>query len=65
MSKAAELAVADAGLNRADIDGGPPAALFHGLAAHHCSPPSLPSTLGIRPAYAHAVQVGGATGTVR
>src|SRR5947199_10621680 len=60
MSKAAELAVADAGLKRADIDG-----ILCGYST--VSPHIMLATVfaehfGIRPAYAHAVQVGGATG---
>jgi acetyl-CoA acetyltransferase len=60
MSKAAELAIADAGLKRADIDGVlcgyttiVPHIMFATVFAEH---------FGIKPAYAHAVQVGGATG---
>src|SRR3979409_2127725 len=60
MSKAAELAIADAGLKRSEIDGilcgystvGPHIMLATVFAEH----------FGIRPVYAHAVQVGGATG---
>src|SRR6266404_993171 len=60
MSRAAELAVADAGLKRADIDG-----ILCGYST--VSPHIMLATVfaehfGIRPAYAHAVQVGGATG---
>jgi acetyl-CoA acetyltransferase len=60
MSRAAELAIADAGLKRADIDGVlcgyttiVPHIMFATVFAEH---------FGIKPAYAHAVQVGGATG---
>jgi acetyl-CoA acetyltransferase len=60
MSKAAELAIADAGLKRADIDGVlcgyttiKPHIMFATVFAEH---------FGIKPSYAHAVQVGGATG---
>jgi acetyl-CoA acetyltransferase len=60
MSRAAELAIADAGLKRADIDGVlcgyttiVPHIMFATVFAEH---------FGIRPSYAHAVQVGGATG---
>src|SRR6195256_5244584 len=60
MSKAAELAIADAGLKRADIDGVlcgyttiVPHIMFATVFAEH---------FAIRPSYAHAVQVGGATG---
>ena len=60
MSKAAELAIADAGLKRAEIDG-----ILCGYS--HRSPHIMLATVfaehfGIRPGYAHAVQVGGATG---
>ena len=60
MSKAAELAIADAGLKRAEIDG-----ILCGYST--VSPHIMLATVfaehfGIRPAYAHAVQVGGATG---
>ena len=60
MSMAAELAIADAGLARADIDG-----ILCGYST--VSPHIMLATVfaehfGIRPAYAHAVQVGGATG---
>src|SRR5882757_3552861 len=60
MSQAAELAVADAGLKRSDIDG-----ILCGYST--VSPHIMLATVfaehfGIRPSYAHAVQVGGATG---
>jgi acetyl-CoA acetyltransferase len=60
MSMAAELAIADAGLARANIDG-----ILCGYST--VSPHIMLATVfaehfGIRPAYAHAVQVGGATG---
>src|ERR1035438_1789771 len=60
MSKAAELAITDAGLKRVDIDG-----ILCGYST--VSPHIMLATVfaehfGIRPAYAHAVQVGGATG---
>src|SRR5581483_3061740 len=60
MSKAAELAIADASLKRAEIDG-----ILCGYST--VSPHIMLATVfaehfGIRPAYAHAVQVGGATG---
>src|ERR1700738_209985 len=60
MSKAAELAIADAGLKRPEIDG-----ILCGYST--VSPHIMLATVfaehfGIRPAYAHAVQVGGATG---
>jgi len=60
MSRAAELAITDAGLRRAEIDG-----ILCGYST--VSPHIMLATVfaehfGIRPAYAHAVQVGGATG---
>src|SRR5260221_10507927 len=60
MSKAAELAIADAGLKRAEIDG-----ILCGYST--VSPHIMLATVfsehfGIRPSYAHADQVGGATG---
>src|SRR5260370_27013927 len=60
MSKAAALAMADAGLKRADIDG-----ILCGYST--VSPHIMLATVfaehfGIHPSYAHAVQVGGATG---
>ena len=60
MSMAAELAIADAGLARADVDGilcGYPTVSPHIMLAT-----VFAEHFGIRPAYAHAVQVGGATG---
>ena len=60
MSKAAELALADAGLKREDVDGllcGYSTTLPHLMLATVFS-----EHFGIRPAYAHAIQVGGATG---
>src|ERR1700752_553620 len=60
MSKAAELAISDAGLKRSEIDG-----ILCGYST--VSPHIMLATLfaehfGIQPSYAHAVQVGGATG---
>jgi len=60
MSKAATLALADAGLKRSEIDG-----ILCGYST--VSPHIMLATVfaehfGIQPAYAHAVQVGGATG---
>src|SRR6201991_4336078 len=60
MSKAAELAIADAGVRRAEIDG-----ILCGYST--VSPHIMLATVfaehfGLRPSYAHAVQVGGATG---
>jgi len=60
MSQAAALALADAGLQRSEIDG-----ILCGYST--VSPNIMLSTVfaehfGIQPSYAHAVQVGGATG---
>src|SRR5215216_4979191 len=60
MSKAAALAMADAGLKRSEIDG-----ILCGYST--VSPHIMLATVfaehfGIQPSYAHAVQVGGATG---
>jgi acetyl-CoA acetyltransferase len=60
MSRAAQLAISDAGLERGEIDG-----ILCGYST--VSPHIMLATVfaehfGIRPAYAHAVQVGGATG---
>jgi acetyl-CoA acetyltransferase len=60
MSKAAALAISDAGLTRAEIDG-----ILCGYST--VSPHIMLATVfaehfGIGPSYAHAVQVGGATG---
>lgn len=60
MSNAAELALADAGLRRADIDG-----MLCGYSTtvpHIMLATVFAEHFGITPAYAHAVQVGGATG---
>jgi acetyl-CoA acetyltransferase len=60
MSRAAELALADAGLKRGDIDGmlcGYSTTMPHIMLATVFS-----EHFGIKPAYAHAIQVGGATG---
>jgi acetyl-CoA acetyltransferase len=60
MSMAAELAIADAGLTRSEIDGvlcGYSTTMPHIMLAT-----VFAEHFGIRPAYAHAVQVGGATG---
>ena len=60
MSRAAELALADAGLRRADIDGflcGYSTTMPHIMLAT-----VFAEHFGIKPAYAHAIQVGGATG---
>jgi acetyl-CoA acetyltransferase len=60
MSKAAGLALADAGLKRADIDG--ILCGYSTVAPHIMLATVFAEHFGIRPAYAHAVQVGGATG---
>jgi acetyl-CoA acetyltransferase len=60
MSTAAELALADAGLKRGDVDGflcGYSTTMPHIMLAT-----VFAEHFGITPAYAHAVQVGGATG---
>jgi acetyl-CoA acetyltransferase len=60
MSNAAELAIADAGLKRAEIDG--ILCGYSTVAPHIMLATVFAEHFGIRPAYAHAVQVGGATG---
>src|ERR1700740_3157465 len=60
MSKAAELAITDAGLKRGDIDG--ILCGYSTVAPHIMLATVFAEHFGIRPAYAHAVQVGGATG---
>src|SRR5512132_4037378 len=60
MSKAAELAIADAGLTRAQIDG--VLCGYSTVSPHIMLATVFAEHFGIRPAYAHAVQVGGATG---
>jgi acetyl-CoA acetyltransferase len=60
MSKAAELAIADAGLKRADIDG--VLCGYSTVQPHIMLATVFAEHFGIKPAYAHAVQVGGATG---
>jgi acetyl-CoA acetyltransferase len=60
MADAATLALADAGLSRGDVDG-----LICGYATtlpHIMLATVFAEHFGIRPDYAHAVQVGGATG---
>ena len=60
MTRAADLAIADAGLTRSDIDG-----LLCGYSTtmpHIMLATVFAEHFGIRPAYCHAVQVGGATG---
>src|SRR5258707_1459563 len=60
MSKAAELAIADAGLTRAEIDG--VLCGYSTVAPHIMLATVFAEHFGLRPSYAHAVQVGGATG---
>ena len=60
MSRAAELAIADAGLKRSDIDG--ILCGYSTVAPHIMLATVFAEHFGIRPVYAHAVQVGGATG---
>src|SRR6201990_3453739 len=60
MSQAAELAIADAGLKRADIDG--MLCGYSTVSPHIMLATVFAEHFGIRPTYAHAVQVGGATG---
>jgi acetyl-CoA acetyltransferase len=60
MSEAAESALSDAGLKRADIDG-----LLTGYSTtmpHLMLATVFAEHFGVRPSYAHAIQVGGATG---
>src|SRR5437588_12192193 len=60
MSRAAELALADAGLKRHDIDG--VLCGYSTVQPHIMLATVFAEHFGIRPTYAHAVQVGGATG---
>lgn len=60
MSRAAEQAIGDAGLKRGDIDG--ILCGYSTVAPHIMLATVFAEHFGIRPAYAHAVQVGGATG---
>jgi acetyl-CoA acetyltransferase len=60
MSRAAELAIADAGLKRADIDG--VLCGYTTIKPHIMLATVFAEHFGIKPSYAHAVQVGGATG---
>jgi acetyl-CoA acetyltransferase len=60
MSQAAELALTDSGLKRGDIDG-----LLCGYSTtmpHIMLATVFAEHFGVRPSYAHAIQVGGATG---
>jgi acetyl-CoA acetyltransferase len=60
MSRAAELAISDAGLERAEIDG--VLCGYSTVSPHIMLATVFAEHFGITPAYAHAVQVGGATG---
>src|SRR4051812_33913162 len=60
MSRAAELAVADAGLQRNEIDG--VLCGYSTVQPHIMLATVFAEHFGITPCYAHAVQVGGATG---
>src|SRR6201989_1173405 len=60
MSRAAELAISDAGLKRAEIDG--VLGGYSNVQAHIMLATVFAEHFGIKPSYAHAVQVGGATG---
>jgi acetyl-CoA acetyltransferase len=60
MSQAAAMAIADAGLQRADVDG--VLCGYNTVAPHIMLATVFAEHFGIRPSYAHAVQVGGATG---
>src|SRR3954466_15987362 len=60
MSRAAELAIADAGLKRPDIDG--VLCGYSTVQPHIMLATVFAEHFGITPSYAHAVQVGGATG---
>ncbi len=60
MSKAAALAIADAGLKRCEIDG--VLCGYSTVQPHIMLATVFAEHFGIKPSYAHAVQVGGATG---
>ena len=60
MSKAAQLAITDAGLKRSEIDG--VLCGYSTVSPHIMLATVFAEHFGIKPAYAHAVQVGGATG---
>src|SRR2546428_4126670 len=60
MSKAAALAIADAGLKRSEVDG--VLCGYNTVSPHIMLATVFAEHFGIRPSYAHAVQVGGATG---
>jgi len=60
MSQAAQLAISDAGLKRGEIDG--VLCGYSTVSPHIMLATVFAEHFGIKPAYAHAVQVGGATG---
>ncbi len=60
MSQAAELAISDAGLKRTDVDG--VLCGYSTVQPHIMLATVFAEHFGIQPSYAHAVQVGGATG---
>src|ERR1700761_296734 len=60
MTQAAELAITDAGLKRSEIDG--VLCGYSTVSPHIMLATVFAEHFGIRPSYAHAVQVGGATG---
>src|SRR3982751_1828277 len=60
MSKAAASAIADAGLKRSEIDG--VLCGYSTVSPHIMLATVFAEHFGIKPSYAHAVQVGGATG---
>ena len=60
MSRAAALAIADAGLKRSEIDG--VLCGYSTVQPHIMLATVFAEHFGIKPSYAHAVQVGGATG---
>src|SRR5947207_3906430 len=60
MSKAAELAIADAGLKRSEVDG--LLCGYNTVSPHIMLATVFAEHFSIGPSYAHAVQVGGATG---
>ena len=60
MSQAAQLAITDAGLKRSEIDG--VLCGYSTVSPHIMLATVFAEHFGIKPAYAHAVQVGGATG---
>src|SRR5438105_3245024 len=60
MGKAATMAIADAGLKRTEVDG--VLCGYSTVSPHIMLATVFAEHFGIRPSYAHAVQVGGATG---